>query len=612
MDMRQGTSLILIISIFVLLPLFKGFGQDNRQISLAFEYYNRGEREKAFDLFDRLAKKQENIPFIHEKYLELLLADNKLEDVESYLVTQIASQPDNHMIWIDLGAFYTSQGREEETNQLFTRLINNVRDDPNRTRFVATYLYNANFGTWAIDTYNIVRIHQGNPRLFALDLATLYRLTNQKQEMIEEYFNFLASSPNNLSLVKDQLQSSLTEEEDLPEFRSWLIGQVQRNPEDVALAEMLVWVNVQMRDFNQAFIQARAYDRRFPDAPSKIYETGLIAFQNKDFKQAERFFQYFVDEFPNRNNYLMSRLYLMKAKEEQIRSTYPVPPSQLQSLMADYNKLILQIGYNNISFEAMINKSALHAQYLDQLDSAVYFLNLVIGDNRASASIIAKAKLQLGDVYVLKEEPWEAALLYAQVEKARKNESLGFDAKLRNAKLSYYRGDFELAKGHLDVLKQATTREIANDALQLSRRIKDNMDMDSTYTALKMYARADLLNFMNRKEESLEQLQELLDQFPKHPLEDDVRELRAKIFLENGFFDLAIFELDAILEEFSQDVLADDALFLKAKIHEDHLDEPIKAMELYQQLLKEYPASFYSEEARFRFRRLRGDAGFSS
>jgi len=75
---------------------------------------------------------------------------------------------------------------------------------------------------------------------------------------------------------------------------------------------------------------------------------------------------------------------------------------------------------------------------------------------------------------MLKEEPWEATLLYSQVEKNQRDAPLGYEAKLRNAKLSYYKGEFRLAQEHLDILKQATTRENCNDAMDLSMRIKEN------------------------------------------------------------------------------------------------------------------------------------------
>ncbi len=75
---------------------------------------------------------------------------------------------------------------------------------------------------------------------------------------------------------------------------------------------------------------------------------------------------------------------------------------------------------------------------------------------------------------------------------------LGQDAKLRNARLAYYKGEFEWAQTQLDILKTATTQNISNDALELSLVIQDNTGLDSTEDALIQYASADLLLFQNR------------------------------------------------------------------------------------------------------------------
>ena len=47
-------------------------------------------------------------------------------------------------------------------------------------------------------------------------------------------------------------------------------------------------------------------------------------------------------------------------------------------------------------------------------------------------------------------------------EKIQKENPVGYEAKLKNAKLSYYKGNFSLAQSHLDILKEATTRERGN------------------------------------------------------------------------------------------------------------------------------------------------------
>src|SRR5690606_3533702 len=225
----------------------------------------------------------------------------------------------------------------------------------------------------------------------------------------------------------------------------------------------------------------------------------------------------------------------------------------------------------------------------------------------------SQAKLDLGDIYLLKGEPWESTLLYSQVEKTQKENPVGYEAKLRNAKLSYYRGNFRLAQEHLDILKEATTREIANDAMDLSMRIKENIAFDSTGEALKHYALIELLLYQNRIDSALHRM-ELLKQgivdsvaFSNRTILDDVYWLEANIRLKRGEFEKAIALLQRVLDEYPQDILADDAFFLQGEIYERHLKDKDKAMESDREFLTRYPGSVYAAEARKRFRTLRGD-----
>ena len=72
--------------------------------------------------------------------------------------------------------------------------------------------------------------------------------------------------------------------------------------------------------------------------------------------------------------------------------------------------------------------------------------------------------------------------------KAFREDVLGEEARFRNAKLAYYRGDFEWAQGQLTVLKASTAELIANDALYLSILITENITEDSNFTPLKRFA----------------------------------------------------------------------------------------------------------------------------
>ena len=178
---------------------------------------------------------------------------------------------------------------------------------------------------------------------------------------------------------------------------------------------------------------------------------------------------------------------------------------------------------------------------------------------------------------------------------------------------------------HLDILKQATTREIANDAMDLSMLIKENTMTDTTGAALNEYASIELLLYQNKMEEALRRLQNFyvskkVNMFGDsvsndQPFEisisiiDDVYWLEANLRLKQGQFTESIALLEKILTEFGEDILADDAYFLQAEIYEHHLKNKEKAKELYREFLNKFPGSVYAAEARKRYRALRGDFG---
>jgi tetratricopeptide (TPR) repeat protein len=215
----------------------------------------------------------------------------------------------------------------------------------------------------------------------------------------------------------------------------------------------------------------------------------------------------------------------------------------------------------------------------------------------------------------------------------QKENPIGYEAKLKNAKLSYYKGDFRLAQEHLDILKQATTREISNDALDLSMRIKENIAFDSVGEALKQYASIELLLYQNKNDEALQEIELLKEgkgkKFPKGEVSqlspqgqpdslisftnqtilDDVYWLEANIRMRQGEFEKSIVLLEKIIQDFGDDILADDAYFLKGEIYERQLMQKDKAMEIYREFLNKYPGSVYAAEARKRYRLLRGDFG---
>jgi tetratricopeptide (TPR) repeat protein len=249
----------------------------------------------------------------------------------------------------------------------------------------------------------------------------------------------------------------------------------------------------------------------------------------------------------------------------------------------------------------------LHAFYLDEKDSAISILKEIIVHPKGGRELKARSKLDLGDIYILTNESWESTLLYSQVEKSMKETPTGYDAKLRNAKLSYFNGDFKLAQEHLDILKEATTREISNDAMKLSLLIRDNTGMDSTEEAMREYASIELMLFQNKTEMAKASIDALMTKIPTHSLVDELLWMKADILRKEGNFIAALELLEKIEKEYFNDILGDDAYYLSGVIYEENLLDTARAMEIYNDFLTRYPGSVYAADARKRYRTLRGD-----
>ena len=173
--------------------------------------------------------------------------------------------------------------------------------------------------------------------------------------------------------------------------------------------------------------------------------------------------------------------------------------------------------------------------------------------------------------------------------------------------MNYYKGDFEIAEDILNILKKATTREIANDAMDLSLLIRDNTGVDSTETAMKCFSNTELLIFQNKYLQAIDSLTKIITKYNKDGLVDDALLKRANCYLKLSKNELAIADLGSLIEQFPSDVLGDDASFLLAVTLQEKTGEKEKAMKLFEDILKNYPGSIYVVESRNRYRTLRGD-----
>ncbi|WP_436514455.1 tetratricopeptide repeat protein [Ekhidna sp. To15] len=595
------------ILLYILLPINILSGQSHDQIQLANEYYLQGALEKAKLIYGELAENPYNTQLIATNYLSLLKSTDEFDEAEKFLQKAIKTFPSNIQFQASLASVYRESGNSEKLEGYIKQLRKNSKTNPFQLSILAQYLANEQLYDESILFFKDSREIRNNPTVHALELASIYRMVNNKSAMIEEYLNYASDSPNRLSYIKNLLQSFIQEEEELDELENTLIRKMQEKPDDTKFAELMLWVELQRKNFYGAFIQSRAIDKRNDRPGDRSMDIGRIALENAAYDDAVEIFQYVAKEYTGTRNYQYARRFWMEAKERKIKNTFPIDPIEIRELADQYEGLYHELKPAQTAFEALRSKALLHAFYLDEIDYAAQLLGQLVINPRAGIKLISQSKLDLGDIYLLKGEPWEATLLYSQVEKAYKSHELGYSAKLRNARLHYFTGNFALAKDHLDILKKNTTREISNDAISLGMLITDNTALDTTDAVMQEFANIELLIFQNKKIEANERLTEMLNKFNHHSITDEIFWLKSKLELEAGNTQNAVNYLDQILASYTYDILADDAAFKKAEIYERQIKDIEQSKALYQQFLVDYPGSMYVAEARKRFRQLRGD-----
>ena len=216
--------------------------------------------------------------------------------------------------------------------------------------------------------------------------------------------------------------------------------------------------------------------------------------------------------------------------------------------------------------------------------------------------------MELADILVFDEKFNQALIYYSQIQKKVQSDVLAQEACFKVAQTSYFKGDFEWAQIQLDVLRKSASQLIANDAMQLSLMIRDNSLEDSTQTALKKYARADLMSFQQKDKDAIDALEDIITNHKGEKIEDEALLKQGELFEKTKQFNKAEANYLKLIEFYNEDILADDAHFRLAKLYEEQLNQPEKAKELYEQIIFNFADSIYFVEARKKFRSLRGDA----
>ena len=595
-------TLIVFIAFFTAEILF------SQSDFLAKQYFNDGEFKKAVIYYEKLVVKNPRRSDYAESLIECYQQLEKYILAEEFLLRKIKDKNTSPTFIIELGYNYSLQDFPEKTLQYYNEALHHIDKNPNYGYGIGLRFHKHVLLDYAIKAFT--KAMQLNPKLdYNFLLARIYGEQGNIEKMYESYLALIqkgkTSKSNVLRNIDDFISSDALSENNII-FKKVLLRNAQKNP-DILWNELLSWLFIKQNQYANAFNQEKAIYIRDSESSMKRMESlesleslGKLTLEHKVYGVALSIFKYIVEHTTNEELKLNAQLKLiyielLNADEKKLTKAHKT-----------YKELLNSYGYGSQSLNLQVD----YAKFLafkknnPELGIAILKKGLKTLFNSYKKAYI---KMALGDILVYHQKFNQALIYFSQIQKNLKNDVIGQIARFKVAQTSFYKGDFNWALTQLKVLRSSTSQLIANDAMQLSLLISDNSLEDSTQTALKKYAYADLLAFQNKTKEAILVLDDILQNHKGEKIEDEALLKQGKLLEIQKDYKAAKFNYRKIIEFYGSDILADDAHFALAELYKNILNEPVKAMEHYEKIIYNHQDSYYFPEARKNYRLLRGD-----
>ncbi|MCX7650372.1 MAG: tetratricopeptide repeat protein [Flavobacteriales bacterium] len=575
---------------------------------VAKSYLDNGEFDKAAVVYEKLHERE---PAREEYYQALLACYQALgrgEEMEKVLRRQVRRFPKEALYLADLGLFLKKNGDAKNGQARLEDALKVLTPRPDYVEKLAGRFLRAGEYDLALRAYEMGEKALG-PGTFSMAVAEVYLEKQDWKSAAQQLIRYVEMQPGALNTVKTALSTWLDDNPVAPFNRAMQSALIQRmqTSSSVELADILIWLLLHQKDYDMAIVQARALDKRLKENGERLYELGNTFAEARQYDLAIQCYEYVMNQGASTPLWLSAKYALAKALLARAREKFPPDPQDFSKLVTLFSDLARELPPGDESFEALLTAAEIRAMQLNQPQESAEILRRLADNHSLKPQHRAKAKLLLADVLLLMGEIWEPTLLYGQVEKDFKNDGLGAEAKFRNARLAFFRGEFEYAQMQMEALKASTSKLTANDAIFLSLIIIENLGVDSVRAPLEMFARAELLAWQKRYDQALLTLDSLSRLYPERDLADEVLMRKGEIFLQFGKVGEATVAFEELIQKYPRSRIADGAVFRLAELEEFYRKDPEKAKMYYEKILSDYPGSLYTAEARKRYRQLRGD-----
>jgi tetratricopeptide (TPR) repeat protein len=539
---------------------------------LAENYMDQGEFNKALKIYQKIYRQNELNPRNLFALVEVYQQLEQYQTADSLINVAAKNNTRKELFLIEKGYNATLQGKDSIATTYYKEAIKVIDSLPQLTYQIAYRLEQRNELDEAIEAYE--KGMALNDKLdYNFQLAKLYGEQGNIEKMFDKNIQLIEGNPvyrPRAQALFSQYVTDDAENEGNKLLRKVLLLRLRNQPDPI-YNQLLSWLFVQQKDFKKAFIQEKAIYKREETNMDNIRDLVVTAIDENDLEAADEILDYMIEESQSINVKYLAQSLKIKLKAAAATS------DEYEAILQDYERLFLIYGTEKETFRLQLDYARFLAFKMEQAQKATDLLIVLEQTN------------------------------LSKIQNDVPNDLRSQESQFKVARTSYYQGDFPWSLTQLKVLRSATSKLIANDAMELSLTIADHSIEDTTFVALKAFAKAELKQYQNKRSEAITLYSQLLLDHKGDPIEDEALLKQAYLYEVEGRMEQARDNYQLIIDNYGDGILSDDAHYRLGLLYQEQLADPLKAKELFEKIIFSHADSIYFVDARRRYRRLRGD-----
>lgn len=615
---RRGGAALLVIG-FAIGTVNAQTPDLQAKFRLAQGFEQAGEWERAAELYrDLLQREAGNYTFfegLQRMYVQLKRYDDAIDIIRQ----RQRLLPNDPTLCATLGTVQYRAGREPEAMKAWEEAIGMAPNSQQSYRLVATLMIENRLLDRAAEMYRKGRVACGDPYGFTIELAQLLVASMDYTGATEEFLRWLEQNPAQIAFVQNRLASFSYKDDGRAAAIRVVETHIQKQPA-LRLYELLAWLQMEGKDFEQAFDVYRRIDELTGANGVAVLGFADRAFRDRAFTVASRAYREAMDRPLPAQRIPQARYgYACALKELQLAAdsgnvltrgdTGPSAGAgaRLTDVLAAFSGIAEAYPRTEYSARSVYQIGLIQLRHLQDLNGAARTFQLALAEPAATPTVRHDIQLRMGELFIARADTVHAAAALQTVLAAPgATPDQTDEAQLRLAEIAFFNGRIDDALKALATISTNVQNDFANDALELQVLLQENTG--GPPEALPLYGRAEFLARQHKNSEAVQILDDLVRQFPASPLVDDALLRAGALLARAGQYREAITRYDRLLTQFQETgKMPDRALFAMGEVQQFGLGDRPAAIAAYEKLLAGHAQSVLATEARKRIRQLRGD-----